>query len=630
MKFCIYKKELATICLLSFFASCQESEKFLPTNEECKVYFSVDKFVGDVSTRTNVDPANNYAITWADGDAIGIFPREGYQEPFEIPSDQVGLSRAQFDGGYWALKEGLTYNAYYPFDKANFESAEMKTQIAVTYLGQSQEGTACNVGAYDYTYSDWTVAPAEGSVSFKFHHVGAFVVFKLEYPQTAAYTQLTISASDAVIPTTGSYDLTAETVALVPDEDALSTSLCLALENCSGVKGETGTFYMMFPPMALDGGAALTVTLTDANGTNYSLSTNIGTTFEAGKLYEVTMEESVLDETSMFLLPKGIDVKNALSSVSSGYESIRFVANSSTTSDVVLFTDENGAKAYAVNNSSTLEIHTSKARFLANADCSEMFYNLSDVKGIYLGDNFDTRNVTNMSKMFCGCKSLSFLDVSNFKTGNVTDMSWMFYNCTGLTSLDVNSFDTGNVTSMKSMFGNCSSLSSLDVSGFDTGNVTSMFQMFFCCNVLSSLELSGFKTGNVTDMGSMFLECSSLSSLDLGGFDTGNVTSMFQMFSGCSGLSSVDVNSFDTRNVTSMACMFYDCIALTSLDLSNFSFAGNPDVAAMLTATGGTPASKPNTSEPIIIKVSAEGYTYLTSTTTDCGIHSSYATLRSN
>ncbi|MBR6590496.1 MAG: BspA family leucine-rich repeat surface protein [Bacteroidaceae bacterium] len=619
MKFCIYKKELATICLLSFFASCQESEKFLPTNEECKVYFSVDKFVGDVSTRTNVDPANNYAITWADGDAIGIFPREGYQEPFEIPSDQIGLSKAQFDGGYWALKEGLTYNAYYPFDKANFESAEMKTQIAVTYLGQSQEGTACNVGAYDYTYSDWTVAPAEGSVSFKFHHVGAFVVFKLEYPQTAAYTQLTISASDAVIPTTGSYDLTAETVALVPDEDALSTSLCLALENCSGVKGETGTFYMMFPPMALDDGAALTVTLTDANGTDYNLSTNIGTTFKAGKLYEVTMEES------MFLLPKGSDVQKALSSVSSGYESIRFVANSSATSDVVLFTDENGTKAYAVNNSSTLEIHTSKAGFLANADCSNMFYALGLIKGIYFGEDFDTRNVTNMRYMFDSSWSLYSLDLSGFDTGNVTDMRGMFSGCKGLSSLDLSGFDTGNVTNMGYMFYDCTVLSSLDLRSFDTGNVTDMGYMFYGCQGLSSLDLSGFKTGNVTYMSYMFYGCYGLSSLDVSGFDTGNVTYMSNMFNRCSGLSSLDLSGFDTGNVTDISYMFFCCSGLSSLDLSNFSFAGNPSVFNMFYGTGEAATSK-----PITIKVSSEGYTYLTSTTTDCGINSSYATLRSN
>lgn len=275
------------LCMPFLIMSCNDTSELMNEENATNVFFTVDKFESTSATRTTVDPTNNYAIIWASGDAIGIFPREGYQEPFVIPADQVGKASASFDGGYWALKEGLTYNAYYPFDKANFESAEMKTQIPVTYLGQEQDGTTCGIGAYDYTYSDWTEATS-GSVNFKFHHIGAFAIFTLEYPATATYTKLTLSANTAVIPTTGTYDLTAEKVNFVADNDGLTSSISLTLKNCSGTAGETGTFYMMLPPMDLSGNK-LALTLTSSAGTTCTYSLEPFTVVK-GKKYELTGE----------------------------------------------------------------------------------------------------------------------------------------------------------------------------------------------------------------------------------------------------------------------------------------------------------------------------------------------------
>ena len=74
---------------------------------------------------------------------------------------------------------------------------------------------------------------------------------------------------------------------------------------------------------------------------------------------------------------------------------------------------------------------------------------LTTIEGI---ENLNTENVTNMSDMFCDCRSLKTLNVSNFDTQNVTDMSVMFSDCYALTTLDVSKFDTKNVTDMRGMF----------------------------------------------------------------------------------------------------------------------------------------------------------------------------------
>ena len=100
---------------------------------------------------------------------------------------------------------------------------------------------------------------------------------------------------------------------------------------------------------------------------------------------------------------------------------------------------------------------------------------LTTIEGI---ENLNTENVTNMSDMFCDCRSLKTLNVSNFDTQSVTNMDGMFSYCKALTTLDVSKFDTKNVTDMRGMFKDCLALTTLDVSKFDTKNVTDMRGMF--------------------------------------------------------------------------------------------------------------------------------------------------------
>ena len=51
---------------------------------------------------------------------------------------------------------------------------------------------------------------------------------------------------------------------------------------------------------------------------------------------------------------------------------------------------------------------------------------LKEIKGI---NQFITKNVTKMNKLFYECINLENLDLSNFDTSNVTDMAGMFYKC---------------------------------------------------------------------------------------------------------------------------------------------------------------------------------------------------------
>ena len=173
-------------------------------------------------------------------------------------------------------------------------------------------------------------------------------------------------------------------------------------------------------------------------------------------------------------------------------------------------------------------VFTGKTQAPKNSEA--LFSDLPNLTDIVNLTNLDTSKVTDMSRMFIGCKSLKTLDLSQFNTSNVTKTEWMFQDCASLAELNLKSFDTSKLTKMWMMFSGCASLTSLDLSNFDTKSVVTMGKLFYGCSSLTSVNLSSFDTSQVTHMGEMFQNCTSLTSLDLSSFDTGKVTTMQKLF----------------------------------------------------------------------------------------------------
>ncbi len=68
----------------------------------------------------------------------------------------------------------------------------------------------------------------------------------------------------------------------------------------------------------------------------------------------------------------------------------------------------------------------SDGKVLANEDSSDLFFGFSNLQEIEHLEYLDTSNVTDMSKMFYDCTSLTTLDLSSFNTSNVTVSFYMF------------------------------------------------------------------------------------------------------------------------------------------------------------------------------------------------------------
>ena len=169
----------------------------------------------------------------------------------------------------------------------------------------------------------------------------------------------------------------------------------------------------------------------------------------------------------------------------------------------------------------------------------EGFVALTTISGI---GNLNTSSVTDMGDMFCGCGSLTTLDLSGWNTSSVKSMSSMFAICNNLTTLDLSNWDTGSVEDMSDMFNNCQNLSAIiGIGSLNTSSVYDMNSMFWGCSGLTSLDLSGWNTTSVTQMMGMFNGCSGLTTLNLSGWNTAKVEFMDNMFLGCRNLKKIYV-----------------------------------------------------------------------------------------
>lgn len=173
------------------------------------------------------------------------------------------------------------------------------------------------------------------------------------------------------------------------------------------------------------------------------------------------------------------------------------------------------------------------------------------------------RNMPNLATI----EGLEFLN-----TEEVTDMSDMFYGCKSLKKLDLMGFNTTNVTNMSDMFSHCEKLTSLDVSGFNTVNVTSMSSMFYDCVKLETLDVSGFNTLNVKYMAGMFTQCRKLTNIDVSKFNTSNLLQIAGMFQFCNNLKSIDISNFDLSKVQDVSWLFYCCDSLKTLNVGDIDF----------------------------------------------------------
>jgi len=202
-----------------------------------------------------------------------------------------------------------------------------------------------------------------------------------------------------------------------------------------------------------------------------------------------------------------------------------------------------------------------------NMEC--MFSGCSNIKILNLS-NFNTENVINMRGMFGECSKVLNFDyyTADFFGSDGGEDAIYYEGCPNLMDLNLSSFNTKNVKDMSYMFCGCKKLNNLKISSaFNTKKVINFYAMFGECENLEYLDLSFFETKNAKIMTAMFSRCYNLRQIVFSSFfNTKNVTNMSGMFSQCESIETLNLSSFDTKNVVTMSGMFLECYKLKDLD----------------------------------------------------------------
>ena len=158
---------------------------------------------------------------------------------------------------------------------------------------------------------------------------------------------------------------------------------------------------------------------------------------------------------------------------------------------------------------------------------------------------FENARPTTTASWFAGMENLSVISgMENLNTSEVTTMSYMFQGCKSLRTIDLRFVNTVVVEQMDYMFSNCSSLKTIDLSNFNTAYNTTFYRMFNGCTALENLILGpNFDTRNIEFFSFMFAGCTSLTELDLSSFYFNERTRSVDMLSGCSALKTLVISA---------------------------------------------------------------------------------------
>lgn len=318
--------------------SKQEPADIRPTDATHEVYLTVKASSAD--TRTAISP--DYAIRWAEGDAIGVFYNTA-----EIVAEQKAFSSTKFNGVLQNLKYGIasghgtaaaafaceqdkehehpyfpytgnfqwqgeisqtTLYAYYPYYYDAVAGSAYNIEYMPFHLPTTQTGSLDEVAENDLAYASATISRGSdnvvrGEADFRFRHLFSILEITVENSLSAAATVESVTvtaANDKALVGDCTLDLTTGEVAMGKRADSLGQIEGTALSSVlvspdAGVtlqpKGST-TLYAVVAPCDLTGA---TVRVTTTAG--YQDFTVTGITTEAGKYYCKSVALSDLTST---------------------------------------------------------------------------------------------------------------------------------------------------------------------------------------------------------------------------------------------------------------------------------------------------------------------------------------------
>ena len=223
-----------------------------------------------------------------------------------------------------------------------------------------------------------------------------------------------LNADQAVIPTKGTYDLTAATPTFIPDQESLASSLTMTLNNYNGTADDEAVFYMMLPPVDLSE-RALTVTLTTADAScTFDLDPFVSQARKLTRLTGTPRSSTIEGTLDDWLYLASIVRVTTPGSLNTHFTSDQY----STTTELRISGNLNYSDIDFLHNFSNLElldmnraniVESGKENILpySFSYCGDNNYYLEKLETLYLPQSLDSIVYTALS----GCGSLEYVKI---------------------------------------------------------------------------------------------------------------------------------------------------------------------------------------------------------------------------
>ena len=195
---------------------------------------------------------------------------------------------------------------------------------------------------------------------------------------------------------------------------------------------------------------------------------------------------------------------------------------------------------------------------------------------------WDTSEVTDMSRLFEGQTSFNEVDIEQWDTSQVTTFAYMFAGCKAFNQ-PLGAWDLTSAKTLEGMFNGATSFNQ-DIrlaSGWRNTAffVTNMAAMFKGASQFNG-DVAGLLTNNVVDMNMMFYGATSFQGQGMQTWKVDKVERMDRMFFGCSNFNG-DITGWAPKRVTTMQSMFQDAITFNQDIGTGWRGQMSPDLAVV-------------------------------------------------
>ena len=213
------------------------------------------------------------------------------------------------------------------------------------------------------------------------------------------------------------------------------------------------------------------------------------------------------------------------------------------------------------------------------------------ITNLFFLKNWDVSKCKNFSSMFSNCKNLTNIkSLENWNVSKGNDFSFLFNGCEKL--FDIKALKDWNVshsTNFMNLFGKTSISDIKSLEKWDVSNVSNFKSLFTNCKTL--LDITPLKFWNVSkgiDFSYMFYNCLLLSDIKpLENWKVTNAQNFHMLFCGCGFSSLKPLKNWNVSNVTVFSYMFRGCSSIKDLKpLENWNVSNGSDFSLMFADLG--------------------------------------------